>query len=60
MRLGDHLPHPALTMRRAAAHEFSFADAPQRVTIDGRQYGRAGRVGIDVLADAFVLCVAPR
>jgi hypothetical protein len=60
MRLGDHLPHPALTMRRAAAHEFSFADAPQRVTIDGRRHGRARRVRIDVLPDAFVLCIARR
>jgi hypothetical protein len=60
MRLGDHLPHPALTMCRAAAHEFSFADGPQRVVIDGRQHGRARRVRIDVLPDAFVLCVARR
>jgi hypothetical protein len=59
MRLGDHLPHPHLEMRRAAAHDVSF-DSAQFVRIDGTKHGRARRVRIEVSPDAFVLCVAAR
>ena len=59
MWLGDHLPHPHMEMRRAASHDISF-DSAQLVRIDGTKHDRARRVRIDVLPDAFVLCVTGR
>ena len=59
MRLGDHLPHPNLEMRRDATHDMSF-DSAQLVRIDCTKRGRARRVRIETLPDAFVLCVTPR
>lgn len=69
MRLGDHLPHPALHMHRDATYgwpdnETSEATSSSRharrraVTMDGRRYGRARNVHITVKPDAFTLCVA--
>lgn len=63
MRLGDHLPHPLLSMQRTSRYEFTAAtDSAQRasapVTMDGRAYGRARRVQVTVRPDAFTLCVA--
>jgi len=59
MQLGDHLPHPHMEMRRAAMHDISF-DSAELVRIDGTKHGRARRVRIEVLPDAFVLCVTAR
>jgi len=59
MQLGDHLPHPHMEMRRAAMHDLSL-DSAQLVRIDGTKHGRARRVRIEVLPDAFELCVTGR
>lgn len=59
MRLGDHLPHPHLDLRRSATHEFAFESA-MPVRIDGAKRGSARRVRIESTPDAFVLCVAAR
>lgn len=57
MRLGDHLPHPQLTMHRDT--QYVFEDSSRTpVTMDGRRYGYARRVHVTVQPDAFVLCVA--
>jgi hypothetical protein len=48
-----------MEMRRAAMHDISF-DSAQLVRIDGTKHGRARRVRIEVLPDAFVLCVTAR
>lgn len=66
MRVGDHLPHPALHMHRDATYVWpdnaarkSFGAARRSaVTMDGRHYGRARTVHITVKPDAFMLCVA--
>ena len=60
MRLGDHLPHPRLTMHRAA--QVKWPSSPHgakssAVIIDGKQRGRAAQVTIKVRPDAFLLCV---
>lgn len=60
MRLGDHLPHPLLSMHRAERVNWSQGEhgvKKSAVTIDGKQHGRAGQVSIKVRADAFSLCV---
>lgn len=56
MRRGDHLPHPALRMQRGERLQWT---APRAVpiTIDGRRHGRAHRIVVNVLPDAFTLCV---
>ncbi len=56
MRLGDHLPHPRLTMTRAAEVLWQGArSAP--VWVDGKLHGRFRNVQIVVQSDAFSLCV---
>lgn len=60
MRLGDHLPHPRLTMHRAP--QVKWPSSPHdtnssAVIIDGKQQGRAKQVTIEVRPDAFLLCV---
>lgn len=57
MRLGDHLPHPRLTMHRDKEHLFR-ASSREPVTIDGRRYGRAKHVHVTVQPDTYVLCIA--
>ena len=60
MRLGDHLPHPMLTMHRAADVRWpsNYQGAKKRtIRLDGKQRGRAAQVAIEVRPDAFWLCV---
>lgn len=59
MRRGDHLPHPLLSIRRAAKFDWG-SDARggfARVIVDGRIHGRARRVDVVVQPDAFTLCL---
>ena len=60
MRLGDHLPHPRLTMHRAPQVNWPsnpYGAKSSAVLIDGKQRGRAAQVAIEVRPDAFWLCV---
>ncbi|MBJ7504812.1 MAG: hypothetical protein JHC86_03390 [Ilumatobacteraceae bacterium] len=56
MKLGDHLPHPLLTMQRAGEVQWQHAQ-PATVTIDGQRMGRVRSVRVVVQPDAFSLCV---
>ncbi len=56
MKLGDHLPHPQLTMQRAREVQWQHAQ-PAPVTIDGQSMGRVRSVHVVVQPDAFSLCV---
>ena len=56
MRLGDHLPHPALTARRAERAEWQ-GSRPAPVIVDGRRRGRFDAVTVAVRSDAFTLWV---
>lgn len=58
MLLGDHLPHPRLTMHRGAALEWHDDARSERVRIDGKHHPRAHRVQVKVRRDAWVLCIA--
>lgn len=60
MRLGDHLPHPLLTVRRGADYEWKASEIGLHrasLTIDGRRFGRVATVRVVVQPDAFFLCV---
>ena len=60
MRLGDHLPHPRLTMHRAPQVKWPTSPHGAKssaVIIDGKQRGRAAQVTINARPDAFLLCV---
>ena len=60
MRLGDHLPHPRLTMHRAAQINWQISPSGavnSAIRIDGKRRGRATQVSIEVRPDAFLLCV---
>ncbi|MFM8908053.1 MAG: hypothetical protein ACKOIZ_10685, partial [Actinomycetota bacterium] len=56
MRLGDHLPHPALTARRAERAEWQ-GSRPAPVMVDGRRRGRFDAVTVAARSDAFTLWV---
>lgn len=59
MRRGDHLPHPLLSIHRAAEFEWD-GDAGggfARVVADGRSHGRTRKVRAVVQPDAFTLCL---
>ena len=74
MRLGDHLPHPLLTMHRSRQVQWHRSidqhdDTTQRgpgiprsapVRIDGVSYGRVHAVRVTVWPDAWTLCIAQR
>ena len=67
MRLGDHLPHPQLTMHRAQQvqwHQSNQLGKTMRrsapVRIDGKTFGRANSVRVTVWPDAWTLCVSQR
>lgn len=53
---GDHLPHPALTVTRAASVELVF-DRPTPVRLDGEPIGAHRRVSLTVEPDALVVVV---
>jgi hypothetical protein len=56
-RSGTHVPHPALTVRRASHHEFTF-DPPTAVWLDGTRVATAARhLLMTVHADAFNVVV---
>ena len=57
MRLGSHLPHPALEMQRGSTLRWQSSQGRRRVMIDGRNYGRADAVSVTVRPDAFTLVV---
>lgn len=57
MRMGDHLPHPALHTARGESVTWQSPRAAESVSIDGRAWGRADHVTVTVRPDAFVLCV---
>jgi len=56
MRLGDHLPHPALRTVRGETITWRSSRGTQPVIIDGRSWGRADKITVTVRPDAFVLC----
>jgi hypothetical protein len=51
LRTGTHVPHPDITVRRAAAGEWTF-DGRLRVEVDGVDHGRVRHVRVAVLPDA--------
>lgn len=55
-RLGAHLPHPRLSMRRTAAARFHF-DEPITVRLDGRPVGDFHDLAIQVEPDAVTVVV---
>jgi hypothetical protein len=55
-KLGTHLPHPALTAKRTPHYEHQFS-RPVRVYVDGYPQGRATRISLKLISDAFsVIC----
>jgi hypothetical protein len=48
---GSHLPHPGLTVRRAASAEFEF-DRAVGLYVDGRYAGTCTRLSVTVMPDA--------
>lgn len=56
LRTGDHLPHPALTVRRTARLDVDF-DRPRRVIIDGVARGATRTLSIEVLPSAVRVAV---
>jgi hypothetical protein len=55
-RFGDHLPHPALTTRRAGRLELDF-ERPTRVWLDGELVGRHRHLDITCEPDALTVVV---
>jgi len=55
-RSGDHVPHPALTVRRAAHVELDLG-RPTPVVLDGSPIGAHRRLVLDVEPDAIVVVV---
>jgi hypothetical protein len=55
-RSGDHLPHPALTVVRAATTELHFA-RPTPVWLDGRPAARSRHIVLTVEPDAAAIVV---
>ncbi|MEO1064054.1 MAG: hypothetical protein AAFZ07_21750 [Actinomycetota bacterium] len=53
---GSHLPHPAISVRRRADHEWTF-ERPMRVRLDGVDVGRASHISVRVEPDAAVVVV---
>ncbi len=51
-RTGDHLPHPAITLRRARRTEHSF-DAPHVLVVDGERRGTVTSLTVEVVPDAL-------
>ncbi|MGI9642140.1 MAG: hypothetical protein ACR2N9_05095 [Acidimicrobiia bacterium] len=56
LRTGDHLPHPALAVRRTARLDLEF-DRPRRVVVDGIAHGTSQRLLIEVLPNAVRVAV---
>lgn len=55
-KLGTHLPHPALTTKRSPRYEHQFSK-PVKVYVDGYLQGRATRISLELISDAFsVIC----
>lgn len=55
-RLGAHLPHPRMSMRRVAVEQVSFG-RPTSIRLDGQRVGRFRDVSIRVEPDALVVVV---
>lgn len=55
-RLGAHLPHPRLAMRRVPAEQVEFA-RPVPVRLDGRPVGRSRTLSIRVEPDALTVVI---
>jgi hypothetical protein len=53
---GAHLPHPALTVTRAAVVDLRF-DRPLDIWLDGEHIGRATALRLEVVPDALVCVV---
>lgn len=58
MRLGDHLPHPCLSVTRGSVVQWQAKGSARRIAVDQRAYGRASAVTVKVRPDAFWLVVA--
>jgi YegS C-terminal NAD kinase beta sandwich-like domain len=56
VRLGTHLPHPALHTSRTAALDLAF-DRPRTVWLDGERIGRTRRLQVEVEPDALRVVV---
>jgi hypothetical protein len=55
-KLGAHVPHPRMTMRRVAAEDVHF-DEPVPVRLDGRPVGSFRDIELRVLPDALTVVV---
>jgi hypothetical protein len=56
MRLGTHVPHPQITVRQLSAGEVDLRSRCA-LWVDGRRWGSATRLAVEVLPDAAVVCV---
>jgi hypothetical protein len=56
VRTGAHLPHPAISVRRRVAHEWTF-ERPLRVRLDGEDVGRARHIVVEAELDAAIVVV---
>jgi diacylglycerol kinase family enzyme len=52
-RTGGHLPHPALTQKRAPAFEFEFAN-PRSLWLDGARVGQCRSLRIEIASTIAV------
>ena len=51
LRLGTHVPHPAITTRRVEAVQYDF-ERPTPIRLDGRAIGEAQHLSIRLEPDA--------
>jgi hypothetical protein len=56
VRVGTHLPHPALRTSRVAKVELTF-DRPRGIWLDGERVGRTRRLHVEVEPDALRVVV---
>lgn len=55
-RLGTHIPHPGIAIRRRERESVTFA-RPQPVWLDGRRLGRVRRLSARIVPAAITVCV---
>lgn len=58
MRTGTHLPHPHLTVSRAASAEWRW-DTRRRLSIDGVAHGSTAALAVTITPDAATVLIAP-
>ena len=50
LRLGTHVPHPAISVRRVASAEYWF-ERPMALWLDGERLGRCRELSVEVVPD---------